>query len=77
MRAEAPHSWRSRWCGWRRRWICSTPFALVHDDIIDDSPRRRGQPTVHRLLAQRHGAGRTDDVNPLAAWRRSMRPIPR
>ncbi len=26
-------------------------FALVHDDIMDGSDRRRGKPTVHRALA--------------------------
>ncbi|MDX8141373.1 polyprenyl synthetase family protein [Lentzea sp. BCCO 10_0061] len=25
-------------------------FALIHDDIMDESPMRRGRPTVHRLL---------------------------
>ncbi len=28
-------------------------FALVHDDIMDDSATRRGQPTVHMRQAQR------------------------
>ncbi|MFE7562309.1 polyprenyl synthetase family protein [Kitasatospora sp. NPDC057500] len=26
-------------------------FALIHDDVIDDSSRRRGQPTIHRTRA--------------------------
>lgn len=25
-------------------------FALIHDDIIDNSPLRRGKPTLHRVL---------------------------
>ncbi|MFC9250963.1 polyprenyl synthetase family protein [Amycolatopsis thailandensis] len=29
-------------------------FALIHDDIIDNSQTRRSQPTVHRALAQRY-----------------------
>lgn len=29
-------------------------FALIHDDIIDDSATRRGWPTVHRRFAQLH-----------------------
>jgi geranylgeranyl pyrophosphate synthase len=28
---------------------------LIHDDIIDQSPLRRGKPTVHKLLAAQHG----------------------
>ncbi|HRE02453.1 MAG TPA: polyprenyl synthetase family protein [Ilumatobacteraceae bacterium] len=30
-------------------------FALFHDDVMDDSDTRRGEPTVHTLHAQRHG----------------------
>ncbi len=29
-------------------------FALIHDDIIDDSDRRRGAPTVHRTFGDLH-----------------------
>jgi len=32
--------------------------ALVHDDVIDGSETRRGQPAVHRAFAARHAAGR-------------------
>jgi geranylgeranyl diphosphate synthase type I len=31
-------------------------FALVHDDIMDGSDRRRGRPAVHRAFADRHRA---------------------
>lgn len=31
-------------------------FALIHDDVLDDSPMRRGRPTVHRLFAAEHVA---------------------
>lgn len=30
-------------------------FALVHDDVMDDSATRRGRPTAHRIFAGRHG----------------------
>ncbi|MFD2768251.1 polyprenyl synthetase family protein [Micromonospora eburnea] len=29
-------------------------FTLIHDDIIDGSDRRRGQPSVHRIFADLH-----------------------
>ena len=36
--------------------------ALVHDDLIDDSDTRRGQPTVHARWSSRHtGAGWAGD----------------
>lgn len=31
-------------------------FALIHDDIMDDSPSRRGRPAVHRVMRTRLGA---------------------
>ncbi|WP_412744117.1 polyprenyl synthetase family protein [Krasilnikovia sp. MM14-A1004] len=37
-------------------------FALVHDDVMDDSATRRGHPTVHRVFAVQHErAGRRGD----------------
>jgi geranylgeranyl diphosphate synthase type I len=32
-------------------------FVLVHDDVIDKSSTRRGQPTLHRLIEERLGVG--------------------
>lgn len=29
-------------------------FALIHDDIIDGSDRRRGEPSVHKVFAELH-----------------------
>ncbi|MBG6134124.1 polyprenyl synthetase family protein [Longispora fulva] len=29
-------------------------FALVHDDVMDDSDLRRGRPTVHQVFATQH-----------------------
>ncbi|MER5638607.1 polyprenyl synthetase family protein [Kitasatospora sp. NPDC002227] len=36
-------------------------FALIHDDVMDDSDTRRGRPTIHRALASDHAAGRRPD----------------
>jgi geranylgeranyl diphosphate synthase type I len=37
-------------------------FALVHDDVMDDSATRRGAPTAHRIFAAQHStAGRLGD----------------
>lgn len=56
-------------CGWRAAGGQGTPepvlraaaslelfhaFALIHDDVMDSSAARRGHPTVHRTLADRH-----------------------
>ena len=30
--------------------------ALVHDDVLDDAPTRRGRPTTHLVFAQHHAA---------------------
>lgn len=35
-------------------------FALIHDDIMDDSDTRRGRPTIHRALSDKRGADHTD-----------------
>jgi len=35
-------------------------FALIHDDIMDGSDRRRGEPSVHRLFA---------DIHARSSWR--------
>ncbi|MEU7046487.1 polyprenyl synthetase family protein [Streptomyces varsoviensis] len=29
-------------------------FCLIHDDVMDHSPTRRGRPTIHRALTERH-----------------------
>jgi geranylgeranyl diphosphate synthase, type I len=33
-------------------------FALVHDDVMDGSDRRRGRPSVHRAFADAHDGSR-------------------
>jgi len=33
-------------------------FALIHDDVMDESASRRGQPSIHTLAAQLHLLGR-------------------
>ncbi|MDG4827820.1 polyprenyl synthetase family protein [Solwaraspora sp. WMMD1047] len=39
-------------------------FALVHDDVMDGSATRRGRPTAHRTLTERHAASdRTGDAD--------------
>ncbi|MEX2552668.1 MAG: polyprenyl synthetase family protein [Actinomycetota bacterium] len=36
-------------------------FAIIHDDVMDGSPMRRGEPSIHRRLAdERLAAGGTD-----------------
>ncbi|WP_093773283.1 polyprenyl synthetase family protein [Streptomyces sp. yr375] len=35
-------------------------FALIHDDIMDDSDTRRGRPTIHRILAGKRGDERAE-----------------
>ncbi|MGQ0679588.1 MAG: polyprenyl synthetase family protein [Actinomycetota bacterium] len=36
-------------------------FALIHDDVMDGSPTRRGEPSIHRGLAdERRRSGRAD-----------------
>lgn len=35
-------------------------FALIHDDVMDRSDRRRGQPAVHRVLQAHHRSAGLD-----------------
>ncbi|WP_274563343.1 polyprenyl synthetase family protein [Streptomyces spiramyceticus] len=45
-------------------------FALIHDDVMDDSDLRLGHPTVHRAMAKRHerpGDSRADRIGVGAA----------
>ncbi|MFJ2606104.1 polyprenyl synthetase family protein [Streptomyces sp. NPDC091279] len=36
-------------------------FALIHDDVMDGTPLRRGAPTLHRALAAHHAGHRNAD----------------
>src|SRR3984957_7954511 len=40
-------------------------FILIHDDVIDQSERRRGLPTFHKLVEER--LGRLDDAPRIGA----------
>src|ERR1700733_8809543 len=40
-------------------------FILIHDDVIDQSARRRGLPTFHKLVEER--LGRLDDAARIGA----------
>jgi geranylgeranyl diphosphate synthase type I len=40
-------------------------FALLHDDVMDRSPSRRGRPTAHRNLAEAH---RRDGLGGDSGW---------
>ena len=43
-------------------------FALVHDDVMDQSATRRGRPTAHRIFAAQHrGADRLGDPDHFGA----------
>ncbi|WP_205021519.1 polyprenyl synthetase family protein [Streptomyces sp. HB132] len=61
------------WCGWVATGGVGDPLtplrigaalellqtcALVHDDVMDESPVRRGAPAVHADFARQHRAGR-------------------
>jgi hypothetical protein len=52
IRAPTPTLASQRaWLGANGSWC-----ALIHDDVMDRSPLRRGQPAVHHRLAGVHGA---------------------
>jgi geranylgeranyl diphosphate synthase type I len=40
-------------------------FALIHDDVMDRSPQRRGRRAVHTAMARRH---RRDDLRGDSGW---------
>ncbi|MEV0253423.1 polyprenyl synthetase family protein [Streptomyces sp. NPDC050732] len=42
-------------------------FALIHDDIMDESDIRRGRPTLHRALAEEEGPDRSEHFGVSAA----------
>lgn len=42
-------------------------FALIHDDVMDQSDIRRGQSTVHRAQAQQRGGSAADRFGESAA----------
>ncbi|MFE9780681.1 polyprenyl synthetase family protein [Streptomyces sp. NPDC005775] len=61
------------WCGWRAAGGSGDPAAvmrtaaalellqacaLIHDDVMDGSPLRRGSPAIHVEFAQRHRPGK-------------------
>ncbi len=45
--------------------------SLVHDDVLDESPTRRGQPTLHRKIGN-HGAVLVGNLFYIAAFRLIM-----
>ncbi|AMW12651.1 geranylgeranyl pyrophosphate synthase [Streptomyces qaidamensis] len=65
------------WCGWRAAGGSGDPgallrtgaalellqaCALIHDDVMDGSPLRRGAPALHVDFARDHPAGRTGEA---------------
>ncbi len=47
-------------------------FALIHDDIMDDAPTRRGVPTIHTAQSQGGGGGGGGGGPPAATARASQ-----